>query len=189
MAHKDTDDIAREIRLNKHQAAFALQSVSQTLRETLAQQTAKSGLSKLFNALTWPSGTISLWFKARAQAREATQRMTFFMDRQVLTGEKLTLSGGERQRLMIAQILLQKPDILVLDEITGALDKKSKKEYYSNMMAQIPPETTVLSISHDDEAIKEYHTHHAHLADKTITMHPIENGKSPLLAPSSSSPS
>ena len=35
-----------------------------------------------------------------------------------------TLSGGERQRIAFARLLLQKPEVIVMDEATAALDRR-----------------------------------------------------------------
>jgi vitamin B12/bleomycin/antimicrobial peptide transport system ATP-binding/permease protein len=61
-----------------------------------------------------------------------------------------TLSGGEKQRLAFARLFLLRPDIVVLDEATAALDPASQ----DRLMALISEElahATVLSIGHRPE--------------------------------------
>ena len=56
------------------------------------------------------------------------------------------LSGGERTRLMLGKILLQKPDLILLDEPTNYLDIKSV-EWLENYISQVS--SAVLFVSHD----------------------------------------
>lgn len=56
------------------------------------------------------------------------------------------LSGGERTRLMLGKILLEKPDLIILDEPTNYLDIKSV-EWLENYLSGIS--SAVLLVSHD----------------------------------------
>lgn len=57
------------------------------------------------------------------------------------------LSGGERQRLALARALLRRPTILVLDEITSALDVESESHILAAIAALRGTVTTLL-VSH-----------------------------------------
>jgi len=58
-----------------------------------------------------------------------------------------TVSGGERQRIAIARIFLTNPDIILLDEITSALDVHTEQAVISNIF-EIFKDKTILIVAH-----------------------------------------
>jgi vitamin B12/bleomycin/antimicrobial peptide transport system ATP-binding/permease protein len=67
-----------------------------------------------------------------------------------------TLSGGEKQRLTFARVLLHRPDIIVLDEATAALDTPSQ-ERVMRMLWQELKDATVISVGHRPELADFHH--------------------------------
>ncbi|MCX8601423.1 ABC transporter ATP-binding protein/permease [Gilliamella sp. B3766] len=74
---------------------------------------------------------------------------TEFIDRNLLSDNLKTLSGGEKQRLMIARILMHKPDWIFMDETTNALDKQSEKQLLKLLKTNLPNSSFII-ISHTD---------------------------------------
>lgn len=65
------------------------------------------------------------------------------------------LSPGEQQRLAFARALLHKPDWLLLDEATAALDEASERMLY-RLLRERMPKTTTISIGHR-ASLAEFH--------------------------------
>lgn len=60
------------------------------------------------------------------------------------------LSGGQQQRCAIARAMVKKPDILLCDELTGALDTKSSKDVLKRVQSMNDTyKTTVVIITHN----------------------------------------
>lgn len=69
-------------------------------------------------------------------------------------GEKgVSLSGGQKQRLSLARTLIKDHDILILDDITSALDKNTEKRVLENVMRHAE-DKTVWIITHRLSTLK-----------------------------------
>ena len=59
------------------------------------------------------------------------------------------LSGGEKQRVSIARALINEPKIILADEPTGSLDKKTSEEIFSLLKKQLNPERIIIFATHN----------------------------------------
>ena len=76
------------------------------------------------------------------------------------------LSGGEKQRVSISRALVNEPNIILADEPTGSLDKKTADEIFDLLKKQITPNRLIL-----------FATHNRFLAKKSDCLLEIVDGK------------
>ena len=64
-----------------------------------------------------------------------------------------TLSGGQKQRLALACAVLHKPELLLLDEPTSAVDPRNRRDFWAKLFGIADRGTTILVSTHyTDEA-------------------------------------
>lgn len=69
------------------------------------------------------------------------------------------LSGGEQQRIAIARAALCSPQLILLDEITSALDPTTTGEILSLLPKLFPENSTVIFVTHQYGFARQFATH------------------------------
>ncbi len=63
------------------------------------------------------------------------------------------LSGGDQQKIAIGRYLLEEPNVLILDEFSNSLDKKTE-EYLMDLITQKYKDKIIILVTHDKHILK-----------------------------------
>ena len=77
------------------------------------------------------------------------------------------LSGGQKQRVAIARALVKKPEIIMADEPTGALDSATGKQVFDTLK-KLSKTKLVIVVSHDREFAEQYADRIIELSDGQV---------------------
>jgi ATP-binding cassette subfamily B protein len=86
----------------------------------------------------------------------------------ILGEEGINLSGGQKQIIALARVLFKKPQFLILDEATSAMDRNTEN-FTMNLFEKIKPNCAIFFISHRLNALKNIADVIYVLENKTIT--------------------
>lgn len=141
----DGIDIFKNI-LNWQKNIFLVQQDNFILDETIRNNITLGDDEKTIN--------LNLYNKSISNA-SLTEFLENLPDKdQTFTGEDgIRVSGGQKQRLSIARALYHNPEVLILDEATSSLDKKTEKEIL-NFLNNIKGNKTIILITHREETLK-----------------------------------
>jgi len=81
--------------------------------------------------------------RARIDEAMETYRLT-----ELATQLAGTLSGGQRQRLSLAAATLHRPELLLLDEPTSAVDPQTRRDFWDKLFQLVDDGTTILVSTH-----------------------------------------
>lgn len=77
------------------------------------------------------------------------------------------LSGGQKQRVAIARALVKKPEIIMADEPTGALDSATGRQVFDTLK-KLSETKLVIVVSHDREFAEQYADRIIELSDGRV---------------------
>lgn len=109
---------------------------------------------------------------AIAIAREVSRVAELLRLGPFLERNPLELSGGQQQRVAIARALVLNPDLLLLDEVTAALDPELVKEVLDTIRSLAGSGMTMLIVSHEMTFVRD-------VADRVVMLDHgriVENG-------------
>lgn len=94
--------------------------------------------------------------KVADSVKKAKSILTNFDLQDKIHSKPLNLSGGEQQRVAIARALINKPSIIIADEMTGNLDEKISDSIFNFFLEQIRINNqSLIYVTHNNHYAKQ----------------------------------
>ena len=87
----------------------------------------------------------------------------------ILGEEGINLSGGQKQIIAFARVLYKKPQLLILDEATAAMDRNTE-QFIMNLLQKMKKNSAILFVSHRLNTLKNIADNIYILENKTISV-------------------
>ncbi len=107
--------------------------------------------------------------EVEARARELIRKVRLEGKEQAYPGE---LSGGQQQRVAIARSLAMRPDVMLFDEVTAALDPETVKEVLVTIRDLAEEGMTCILVTHEMGFAREV-ANHIYFTDRGVI---VEHG-------------
>ena len=135
------------------------------IRRRLGYQPQEPGFFQSFTVLAFLDYVAILKELApREERRREVRRVVDLVDLGAVANRKIRkLSGGMRRRVALAQALLGRPQLLVLDEPTAGLDPEQRLRF-REVVSQVASEHTVLLSTHQTDDV-------AAMCDRVVVLH------------------
>jgi ABC-2 type transport system ATP-binding protein len=101
--------------------------------------TALENLQFISEIYSWPKP------ERRSRIEDLLVRYDLTEQRKQMAG---TMSGGQKQRLALACAVLHRPELLLLDEPTSAVDPQSRRDFWANLFRLAEAGTTIMVSTH-----------------------------------------
>lgn len=114
--------------------------------------------------------------KRKVDYKEIDEILDFMNIKNLRDVRTRNLSGGQRQKVAIAMAILQKPSILLCDEISSALDAKAEKEIFDLLKILVDKyNISILMISHNFALVKSFCDRILFIENQTIQAEIVPN--------------
>jgi len=162
------------VRLDGKSVNYANKAEVRELRSSIAivfqQYNLFQNMTVLENVMITPT-RIKGWPKAQVEA-DAIRLLTRVGLAHRLKAYPDELSGGQQQRVAIARALALKPEVLLLDEVTAALDPELVTEVLDTIRELASEGITMFIVSHEMSFVREVSSKVVFMADGLV----VESG-------------